>query len=88
VSPHLRTETDPVSETLYFLVYRIPDDGKVQKTTNSEYYLHVLCPQYLPYKSRLLFPLNSACVVSSDPRLKGKGRHKPVGFLASCKNGG
>jgi hypothetical protein len=28
---HLRTETDPVSETTCFLVSRIPDDGKVPK---------------------------------------------------------
>jgi hypothetical protein len=27
-SPHLNTETDPVSETLCFLVFRIPDDGQ------------------------------------------------------------
>jgi hypothetical protein len=26
-TPHLRTETDPVSETFCFLVSRIPDDG-------------------------------------------------------------
>jgi hypothetical protein len=26
-SPHLKTETDPVSETLWFLVFRIPDFG-------------------------------------------------------------
>jgi hypothetical protein len=31
-SPHLRTETDPVSEALYFLVFRIPDDGRIQNT--------------------------------------------------------
>jgi hypothetical protein len=30
---HLRTETDPVSETSCFLVSRIPDNGKVQKKT-------------------------------------------------------
>jgi hypothetical protein len=30
--PHLRTETDPVSETLRSLVSRIPDDGRSQKT--------------------------------------------------------
>jgi hypothetical protein len=29
---HLRTETDPVSETSPFLVSRIPDDGKSPKT--------------------------------------------------------
>jgi hypothetical protein len=29
---HLRMETDPVSETLCFLVPRIPDDGKSPKT--------------------------------------------------------
>jgi hypothetical protein len=27
-APHLRKETDPVSETLYFLEFIIPDDGK------------------------------------------------------------
>jgi hypothetical protein len=26
--PHLRTETDPVSETLRFLAFRIPEDGQ------------------------------------------------------------
>jgi hypothetical protein len=36
VSPcHLRTETDPVSETLCFLVFRIPDDRQVQKPSSS-----------------------------------------------------
>jgi hypothetical protein len=29
--PHLRMETDPVSETLCFLLFRIPEDGKIQK---------------------------------------------------------
>jgi hypothetical protein len=29
---HLRTETDPVSETLCFLAYRIPDDGQSPET--------------------------------------------------------
>jgi hypothetical protein len=29
---HLRTETDPVSETLCSLVFRIPDDGQNPKT--------------------------------------------------------
>jgi hypothetical protein len=29
---HLWTETDPVSETLCFLVYRIPDDGQSPET--------------------------------------------------------
>jgi hypothetical protein len=29
---HLRTETDPVSETFCFLVSRIPDDGQSPKT--------------------------------------------------------
>jgi hypothetical protein len=31
-SAHLRTETYPVSETLYFLRFRIPDDGQSPKT--------------------------------------------------------
>jgi hypothetical protein len=30
--PHLRAETDPISETSRFLVCRIPDDGKSQRT--------------------------------------------------------
>jgi hypothetical protein len=34
-SPHLRSETHPVSETLCFLVFRIPDN-KVQKPSDSE----------------------------------------------------
>jgi hypothetical protein len=28
LSPHLRTETGPVSEKLCFLVFEIPDDGR------------------------------------------------------------
>jgi hypothetical protein len=31
ILPHLKTETDPVSETLCFLVSRIPDDGQSPK---------------------------------------------------------
>jgi hypothetical protein len=30
--PHLRTETDLVAETLYSLVFRIPEDGQSPKT--------------------------------------------------------
>jgi hypothetical protein len=30
--PHLRTNTDPVSEMLCSLVSRIPDDGRTPKT--------------------------------------------------------
>jgi hypothetical protein len=30
--PHLRMDTDPVSEMLCFLVFRIPDDGHSPKT--------------------------------------------------------
>jgi hypothetical protein len=30
--PHLRTETDPDSETLCFLVFRLPEDGHIPKT--------------------------------------------------------
>jgi hypothetical protein len=29
---HVKTEADPVSETLCFVVFRIPDDGQIQKT--------------------------------------------------------
>jgi hypothetical protein len=31
-SPHLRTDTDPVSETLCFLVFRVPDDEQSPET--------------------------------------------------------
>jgi hypothetical protein len=31
-SSHLRTDTDPVSEALCFLVFRIPDDGQSPET--------------------------------------------------------
>jgi hypothetical protein len=38
--PHLRTETDPVSETSCFLFSRIPDDGKFpKKHSNSVYHV-------------------------------------------------
>jgi hypothetical protein len=42
VSPflHLRMETDPVSETLYFLLLVIPDNGQVQKPSNSVWFRH------------------------------------------------
>jgi hypothetical protein len=33
---HLRTETDPVSETSCFLFSRIPDDKKVQRPGNAD----------------------------------------------------
>jgi hypothetical protein len=36
--PYLRMETDPVSETLCFLVSRIPDKWQRTKPSNSEYY--------------------------------------------------
>jgi hypothetical protein len=42
---HLRTETDPVSETSCFLFSRMPDDGKVQKPSNSVF-LHSSFPGY------------------------------------------
>jgi hypothetical protein len=35
-SSNLRTETDPVSETLWFLVFKIRTVDKFQKTNNSE----------------------------------------------------
>jgi hypothetical protein len=31
-SPHLRTETDAVSETLCFLVFKILDNGQSEQT--------------------------------------------------------
>jgi hypothetical protein len=36
LSPPLRKETDPVSKTLFFLGFRIPNEGQVQKPNNSE----------------------------------------------------
>jgi hypothetical protein len=40
ISPSLdmKTERDPVSETLCFLVFRIPDDDTVPKPSNSGWY--------------------------------------------------
>jgi hypothetical protein len=35
-SPHMKTETDPVSEMLGLLVFRIPDAVQVQKPSDSE----------------------------------------------------
>jgi hypothetical protein len=37
VFPHLRMETDPVSEMLCFLVSRILDNGRSPKISNSEW---------------------------------------------------
>jgi hypothetical protein len=51
--PHLKTETDPVSETLWFLIcQRIPDDGQSENPCNPELLCcflvrsvwHVACP--------------------------------------------
>jgi hypothetical protein len=36
--PRLKTETDPVSETLYFLFVEIRTMDKVQKLNSNEYY--------------------------------------------------
>jgi hypothetical protein len=36
VTPHLMTETDRTSETLCSLDFRIPDDGQIQKPSNSD----------------------------------------------------
>jgi hypothetical protein len=41
-SPHLRTETDPVSERLCFPVSRISDDGQSLKKT--VFLAHNYCP--------------------------------------------
>jgi hypothetical protein len=32
ICAHMRMETDPVSETLFFLAFRIPDDGQSPTT--------------------------------------------------------
>jgi hypothetical protein len=39
-SPHLRTETDPASETSCIIFSKILDDGKIQKPSNSVCYTH------------------------------------------------
>jgi hypothetical protein len=36
---HNVSETDPVSET-FFLVFRIPDDGKVQNPSNADIFTY------------------------------------------------
>jgi hypothetical protein len=65
--PHLRTETDPVSDTSYFLVFRILDNGhlhgEVWKPSNSECLLIVSLCKILPAEntvstSVLVFLLN------------------------------
>jgi hypothetical protein len=69
--PHLRTETDPVSEMLSSLVPRIPDDGQSKKPSNSKCYTPVSRtlqnledPPLL--RARLLLPLpsNDYCIVA------------------------
>jgi hypothetical protein len=47
VSPHLRTETDPVSETLCFLLFRILNDGHSPETR----YFWVLYHRQNPFDS-------------------------------------
>jgi hypothetical protein len=37
--PHLKAETDPVSETLCLRDFRIPDNGQSPKTSNSEFFV-------------------------------------------------
>jgi hypothetical protein len=80
VFPHLRTETDPVSETLCFsLLFREnPDDGQNPKTQ----YLWILVPtvclnvsifSLIQYMSLSLFP--SVTNSSSDPPLVDKLRY-------------
>jgi hypothetical protein len=48
-SPHLRMETDPVSEPLCFLIFRILE--KIQKPSNYELPLGVISLQLYPPQS-------------------------------------
>jgi hypothetical protein len=41
-APHLRTESNPVSETSCSLGFRIPDDGQSPEKNGSEFGLDVL----------------------------------------------
>jgi hypothetical protein len=41
-SPHLRTATDPVSETLSLLVFRNPEDEQIQKTSGTSMLLFLM----------------------------------------------
>jgi hypothetical protein len=51
-SPHLRMEADPVSETPYFLVPRIPDDEKSPKPQEFWVWYTIVRTLYnLPYSS-------------------------------------
>jgi hypothetical protein len=47
---HLRTETDPFSETLCFLVFRLFLIDKVRKPSNSDcYYRFIIVKSYILY---------------------------------------
>jgi hypothetical protein len=65
---HLRTETDPVSETSCFLVSRIPDDGKVEKTSNP-----VDCIWFAKYRIKILQEIS---VQSKKPKTGDKNLHE------------
>jgi hypothetical protein len=68
--PHLRTETNAISETLCFLVSRIPDDGR------SIYKLHVL--RYWAFCT--LRPIHKArrTYVEAYPIARLSSRNRPV----------
>jgi hypothetical protein len=81
-SLRLRTETDPVSETFCFLVFRIPDDGQKSST---QVILSVTHHRQNPID--LALTLYSGRAVSRHlptaarwPRFKAESRH--VGFMA------
>jgi hypothetical protein len=60
----VRRETDPVPETLCSLVFRIPDDDKVQKPSNSECLLIMFLCKSLPAENiKVLQFLSFYCII-------------------------
>jgi hypothetical protein len=64
--PHLRNETDPVSETLCFLVSRIQNDGKNKRTSNSECYI----PSSEPFRTNRETSINDRKIVHITTKTK------------------
>jgi hypothetical protein len=66
--PHLRTETDLVSEMLFLLKFRIPDNGQSPKPSNSKHHIAVL---YVPQNMILVKFVNFS--KQSDGQIEGTG---------------
>jgi hypothetical protein len=64
--PHLRMETDPVSETSSFLFSRIPNDGKVQKPSNSDYNVRAYKGHFERYSGLLKLTLLPSLCKKTD----------------------